>query len=278
MSLTVGTGPFSERPAGRFDADVRPARGIMYFEQIPHRIRGLVAGETVVDSRRVHLLHETGHLPVYYFPEADLRAELLEPSPKTTTCPRKGEATYRSLRVGDRRLPDAVWAYADPIPTATFLAGFAAFYWHALDEWFCEDEQIFGHPRDPYSRIDVYRTTRHVRVLRDGVVLADTRRARVLFETALPPRWYLPAEDVRTELLVPSPTRTRCAYKGSAAYFSVRIGDRLVEDLVWTYPDPQHDAEPVRDLLCFFDERVDVELDGELQERPTTQWSRADGS
>jgi uncharacterized protein (DUF427 family) len=134
-------------------------------------------------------------------------------------------------------------------------------------------EQLFGHPRDPYSRIDVYRTTRRVRVLLDGEVLADSRRAKVLFETALPPRYYLPAEDVRTELLVPSPTRTRCAYKGSAAYWHVRLGDRLHEDLVWSYPCPQHDAEPVRDLYCLFAERVDLELDGERQERPRTQWS-----
>src|SRR5690242_1822745 len=126
MSLTVGTGPFGERPAGRFDADVRPANGILYFDPIPHRIRGLLGGETVVDSRRVHLLHETGHLPVYYFPDADVRADLLEPSRKTTTCPRKGKATYRSLRVGDRHVPDAVWAYREPIPSASFLAGFAA--------------------------------------------------------------------------------------------------------------------------------------------------------
>ena len=275
MSLTVGTGPFGERPAGRFSVEIAAPDGILFLDPVPHRIRGVLAGETVVDSPRVHLLHETGHLPVYYFPEDDLRADLLEPSQRTTTCPRKGEATYRSLRAGGRSVPDAVWAYREPLPQASFLAGLAAFYWHALDEWFCEDEQIFGHPRDPYSRIDVYRTTRNVRVLLDGETLADTRRAKVLYETALPPRWYIPAEDVRTDLLVPSSTRTRCAYKGSASYWSVRVGDRLEDDLLWSYPDPQHDAEPVRDLLCFFDERVDLELDGELQQRPHTQWSRA---
>jgi uncharacterized protein (DUF427 family) len=149
-----------------------------------------------------------------------------------------------------------------------------ALYWNKVDEWFAEDEQLFGHPRDPYSRIDVYRTTRHVRVLLDGEVLADTRRAKVLFETGLPPRYYLPAEDVRLELLEPSSTRTRCAYKGSASYWHVRVGDRLEDDLVWSYPEPQHDAEPVRDLFCFFQERVDRELDDEVGERPETQWSR----
>ena len=115
-----------------------------------------------------------------------------------------------------------------------------------------------------------------MRVLRDGEVLADSRRAKVLFETVLPPRYYLPAEDVRTELLEPSGTKSRCAYKGSASYWHVRVGDRLVDDLVWSYPDPQHDGEPVRDLFCFFNERVDLELDGEIQQRPRTQYSRDD--
>jgi uncharacterized protein (DUF427 family) len=84
----------------------------------------------------------------------------------------------------------------------------------------------------------------------------------------------MPADDVRTELFEPSPKKTRCAYKGSASYWHVRVGDRVEEDLVWTYREPQHDAEPVRDLLCFFDERVDVELDGRKLDRPQTQWSR----
>jgi uncharacterized protein (DUF427 family) len=248
--------------------------GILFLDPIPHRIRGYLGGLPVVDSTRVQMLHETGHLPVWYFPDEDLRADALDPSELTTHCPRKGEATYRSLRVGRRFVPDAVWAYREPLPAASFLAGLAAFYWDALDEWFCEDEQLFGHPRDPYSRIDVFRSTRHVRVSVDGEALADSRRAKVLYETGLPPRWYIPPEDVRTDLLVPSAKKTRCAYKGSASYFSVRLGERLLEDVVWTYPDPQHDGEAIRNLLCFFNERVDLEVDGRAQERPSTQWSR----
>ena len=159
----------------------------------------------------------------------------------------------------------------------TSCEGLVAFRWNALDEWFAEAEQLFGHPRDPYSRIDVCRTTRRVRVLLDGEVLADSRRARVLYEAALPPRWYLPAEDVRTELLIPSGSSSRCAYKGAASYWHVRVGDRVVEDLVWSYPDPAHDAEPVRDMLCFFGEKVDIELDGVVGDRPATQWSPVGG-
>ena len=275
MSLTVGTGPLAENRGGRFNFET-PERGAILWDPVPQRIRALFGGETIVDSTRAKLLHETGHLPVYYFPEEDVRADLLEPSDKHTHCPFKGEARYWSLRVGERRAPEAMWAYPEPIESAQFLRDHVAFYWDELDEWFAEDEQLFGHPRDPYSRIDVYKTTRHVRVLRDGEVLADTRRAKVLYETALPPRYYLPHEDVRTELLVPSSKRTRCAYKGSASYWHARLGDRVAEDLVWSYPAPQHDAAPVRDLLCFFNERVDLELDGELGERPLTQWSRDD--
>jgi uncharacterized protein (DUF427 family) len=274
MSLTVGRGPFGKDPAGRFNVAIEPPGALLFWDPVPYRVRALLGRKTVVDSRRVHMLHETGHLPVWYFPEDDLRHELLEPSAKRTTCPHKGEARYRSVRAGERHAPDAVWAYPEPIESAAFLAGFAALEWGAFDEWFVEDEQMFGHPRDPYSRIDVFKTTRHVRVLVDGEVVADSLRAKVLFETGLPPRYYLPAEDVRGELLVPSATKTRCAYKGSASYWHVEVGGRRHDDLVWTYPAPQHDAEPVRDLLCFFNERVDIELDGEVGQRPRTQWSR----
>jgi uncharacterized protein (DUF427 family) len=276
MSLTVGTGPFGKRPAGTFNTTIDPPGALLFWDPVPHRVRAIFAGETVVDSTNVKMLHETGHLPIYYFPEEDLRADLLEPSEHSTHCPVKGDATYRSIRAGGRVAENAVWAYPEPIESAPFLAGHAALYWDAADEWFVEDAQAFGHPRDPYSRIDVYPASRRVRVLVDGEVVADSRRARILFEAALPPRYYLPEEDVRTELLEASSTKTRCAYKGSASYWHVRIGDELHDDLVWTYREPQHDAEPVRDLLAFFNERVDLEIEGELAERPTTQWSRAD--
>jgi uncharacterized protein (DUF427 family) len=276
MSLTVGSGPFSKHPAGRFNIEIDRSRATMLWDPVPQRVRAIVEGKTIVDSRRSVLLHETGHLPVYYFPEEDLRSELLEPSARVTRCPHKGEASYWSVRVGERHVPDAVWAYREPVESASFLVGHVALHWGSFDEWFVEDEQVFGHPRDPYSRIDVYRTTRHVRIKRDGHLLADSRRAKVLFETGLPPRYYLPPEDVSTELLVPSSRRTRCAYKGSATHWHVRVGERLYQDLAWSYPLPQHDGEPVRDLLCFYNERVDLELDGELVERPRTQYSRDD--
>ena len=216
---------------------------IGYFEPVDYRVRGLRGGDVVVDSESVHLLRAEGeNVPVFCFPREDVLV--------------------------DRLPPDAV---SDSRP------GFVSVRWAAVEEWFAEDSQIFGHARDLYHRIDVYPSTRRVRIERDGHVLADTRRAKILFETALPPRYYLPIEDVRVEL-VPSPTRTRCAYKGSASYWSVVVGGRVYDDLVWTYAEPQLDAVPVLDRVAFFNERVDLEVDGERRERPRTQWSRDDDS
>jgi len=275
MALTAGSGPFSKHPTGELNVSVEPPTGsLLLWWPAPQRIRAIVEGETLVDTLGAKLLHETGHLPVYYFPDDGVRFDLLEPSEKRTHCPHKGDASYWSIRVGDRVVPDAVWAYRDPLEPAAFLRGHVALYWNLVDEWFAEDDQLFGHPRDPFHRIDVHPTTRRVRVLVGGEVVADTVRAHGLFETSLPPRWYIPAEDVRMDLLEPSETKTRCAYKGSASYWHVRVGDTLEDDLVWSYAEPQHDAEAVRGLVCFFNERVDIELDGVAGERPVTQWSR----
>jgi uncharacterized protein (DUF427 family) len=274
MGLTSGSGPFGDKPAGDFNFTPDPPTGsVLFFDPVPHRLRGFFAGEAVFDTLGAKLLYETAHLAVYYVPEEDLQHDLLEPSDKQTHCPHKGEASYRSIRVGDRFEPDAVWNYPEPIDPAAFLSGHAAFYWGKLDEWWVEDEQVFGHPRDPYHRIDTYRTTRPVRVSVDDEVVAESTRAVALFESGLPPRFYLPADDVRMELLEPSETKTRCAYKGVASYWHVRAGDTLHEDLAWAYPEPDRDALSVRDLICFFNERVDLEVDGEAQERPVTQWS-----
>jgi len=275
MSLTVARGPLGRDPAGRFNFTAKPPTGaVLLWDPVPHRVRAFLGGEAVVDSTHAKLLHETGHLPVYYFPEADLRQDLLEPSERTTHCPHKGEASYRTIRAGGRVAENAVWAYRDPLGPAFFLAAHAALYWDRVDAWFVEDEQVFGHPRDPYHRIDVYRTTRRIRVSLNGEELADSVRAKLLDETGLPPRFYLPAEDVRMELLEPSPTHTRCAYKGLASYWHVRVGGELHDDLAWTYPEPIGDGRDVGELICFFQERSDLEIDGVPQERPRTQWSR----
>jgi uncharacterized protein (DUF427 family) len=270
MSLTVGTGPFGQRPGGSFNFELPRTKGLIYFEDSPRRIRARLGGETVVDSRHAKLLHEHAHLPIYYFPQDEVRMDLLVPSEKHTHCPYKGEASYWSVRAGGKVAADAVWSYPEPLEEAPPLAGYLAFYWHAMDEWLEEDEVAIVHARDPYHRVDVLPTSRQVRVSVNGDVVAESRRTLALFETGLPTRWYFPPEDVRTDMLAPSDTRTGCAYKGFASYWSV--GDE--EDLVWSYPDPRRDVEPIRDRLAFYNERVDVDVDGEREERPITQWSR----
>jgi uncharacterized protein (DUF427 family) len=266
MSLTASTGPLGPKAAGRLNTELDPPTGsVILWDPVPQRIRGLVGGEAVVDSEHAMLLHEGGHLPVYYFPRDDVRMDLLEPTAHSTHCPHKGEASYWSVGV----VENAAWSYEQPLEPVAFIRDYVSFYWKKVDEWYAEDEQLFGHPRDPYHRIDVYPTSRHVRVLVDGEVVADSQRAQILFETSLPPRYYLPRADVRMQLLRPSDKQTTCAYKGHASYWSVGNED----DVVWTYEAPAHDAEPVRDLLCFFQERVDLELDGVVGERPQTQWS-----
>jgi uncharacterized protein (DUF427 family) len=238
MSLTMGTGPFGHVPAGRFNVELDHER-VVYSEPSPRRIRALRAGETVLDTRRAAVVHQHGRLARYYYPRDDVRWELL--------------------------------ADVEPVspPAAAGLDGHVAIPWSAMDKWLEEDDEIVGHAPDPYHRIDVRNSSRPVRVSLDGVLLAESRRARVLFETSLPPRWYLPPEDVVAEL-EPSDLRTTCAYKGHARYHSVAGA----ENLFWHYDEPRHDALPVKGLLAFFNEQVDLELDGELQPRPGGPWAQ----
>ena len=233
MSLTVGTGPFGTSPAGRFNVEV-PREGLVYVEPLDRWIRARRGGQAVVDSTRPRLVHEHGKLPVLWFPEEDVRLDQLAPA---------------TVERSDLDL----------------LEGHVSVRWDAAEEWLDEDEPLLGHARDPYSRIDVRKTSRRVRVMVGGELVADSTRAKVLYEAGLRPRWYIPQEDVRMELLEPSDSRTTCAYKGHASYWS--IGDE--DDVVWTYRDPLHDALPVKDMLCFYDERVELEV--ERQESPTTR-------
>jgi uncharacterized protein (DUF427 family) len=274
MALTVESGPFGERSTGVFNFDTTVLEPhTLYFEDSPRRVRVMLGGETIADSRHVKLLHETGHLPIYYFPEEDVRMDLLEDTDHTTHCPFKGDASYWSVRVGDSVAENAVWGYREPIDSAPPLDGHVAFYWDAMDHWYEEDEEVFVHPRDPYHRVDVLESSRHVKVSLNGEVVAETDRPQILFETGLPPRYYIPPEDVREEVLVESEKSTGCPYKGTASYHSVEVGGETVEDLVWYYPEPIAAVEGIRDHLCFYNEKVDLEVDGEVQERAVTRWS-----
>jgi len=259
------------QPTGADAAAGTAAR--LRIEPNQRRVRVLFGGETVADSSRTIYLFETGHLPVYYFPRDDVRFDLLEPASHRTHCPYKGDASYYSVVAGGRRADNAVWAYPEPIPAAAGLAAYVAFYWDQADAWFEEDDEVFRHPRDPYHRVDVLNSSRHVQVRVGGVLVAETRRPRLLFETSLPVRYYLPKLDVDPGLLVPSATRTRCPYKGEAVYWSVRAGGEVHQDIVWSYPAPIPEAPKIENLLAFFNEKADITVDGIPQERPVTKWS-----
>ena len=274
MGLMTGTGPLGRNPTGSFNFDPPPPGRSLYIEPTPKRIRVEVDGETIADSRRAVILQESGLQPVYYFPPDDVRTDLFEPTERHTKCPIKGEASYHSIRVGEREVKNGAWYYPEPIEGAAQIAGMIAFYWDRVDRWLEEDEEILVHPRDPYHRIDVLPSSRHVRISLEGELLAESTRPIALFESNLPSRWYLPREDVVAEL-EPTETVTHCGYKGQASYYAVRLGSGdTIPDLVWTYTDPFAEAGRIQDLLCFFNERVDIELDGEPQERPVSAWSR----
>lgn len=236
------------------------------------RIRVEFNGEIVADTTRAIYLFESRLTPVYYIPLEDVRGDVLERTEHSTHCPYKGDAVYWDVVVGDRRAENAVWAYPDPIKAVPEIAGHAAFYWNKMDRWFEEDEEIFVHARDPRVRVDALPSSRTVQVSLNGETLASSDKAVFVFETGLPARYYLPKEDV-SATLVPSDLSTACPYKGIASYWHVESGGEVHENLVWSYPEPVREAEPVRDLVCFFNEKVDVSVDGELQQRPKTKWS-----
>lgn len=263
MSLTKGHGPLAPEPGGERNYTLDGPAHRLWFEPSPRRVRAVFGGETVADSRRARLLHETGLLPVYYFPRDDVRMDLLEPIERSTHCPFKGDASYWTVRAGGRVAEAAVWGYPEPLEGAPGLADYLAFDWGSMDAWYEEDEEVSIHPRDPYTRVDALESSRRVRIVVDGAEVALSERPVLVFETGLPVRWYLPREDVRTELLEESDTVTGCPYKGRASYYSLRTEDGFHQDLVWTYPEPLPAVEKIAGRLAFFDERVELEeLDG----------------
>ncbi|MDQ1455396.1 MAG: hypothetical protein QOH28_1016 [Actinomycetota bacterium] len=235
------------------------------------RIRAYVAGVAIVDTVRPLYVWESPSYPSYYLPAADVRTDLLEETSTVTHSPSRGDAAHFTVRVDGEERVDAAWQYRDsPIEE---LRDHIRFDWDTMDAWFEEDEEVFTHARSPYTRIDILSTSRHVRVELNGVVLADSPRARVLFETGLAPRWYLPKVDVRMDLLVATDKVTHCPYKGQAEYWSARAGDELEENVVWSYRTPLPESERIAGYVAFFDERVDLFVDGERQEWPKTRFS-----
>ncbi len=223
-------------------------------------IRGVLAGETVVDTRHGRLLHESGMLPQWYLPLADIGAYLLVESSTTTHCPFKGDASYFSLQVGDRFVEDAIWTYRTPLAEAAWLDGLAGFYFDRLDTWYQEDDEVFGHPRDPFHRVDTHHTSRHVVVRAGGQTVADSTDTIALFETGLGVRYYLPEADVRIELLGPSETTSVCPYKGTAGYRSLTVGAQTIDAAAWFYAVPFAEAAEVAGYLSFDGTGIDLEV------------------
>jgi uncharacterized protein (DUF427 family) len=249
--------------------DPRPPDELRYATSA-RWVRARLDGVEVADSRRPLLVWEPRRpVPLYAFPRDDVRLDLLRPAEQ---APERAHplAGAWSVEAGGRRAEAAAWTYDDPD-----LADYVVLAFDAMDAWLEEDEEVFVHPRDPFHRIEVRASSRHVRVEADGTLLADSRRPVLLFETGLPTRTYLHPDDVEMELLEPSRSLSRCPYKGEARYWSVRAGAVALDDVAWSYPDPLPEVAPIAGLLAFYDERVDVTVDGERQERPRTPWSPA---
>jgi uncharacterized protein (DUF427 family) len=185
-----------------------------------------------------------------------------------------GTASYWNVQAGGKTAENAAWSYSDPDPEVPDLKDHIAFKWNKMDAWFEESEEVFVHPRDPYHRIDVLHSSRHIEVILGGEKVAESRRPALLFETGLPARYYLPKLDVRMDLLAPSETITHCPYKGDASHFSAKFHGKTYRDIAWSYTFPHPEMFKIQNLICFYDERVDaVFVDGQEQEKPHTPWA-----
>jgi uncharacterized protein (DUF427 family) len=245
-------------------------RGRVRIEPSHRRVRTYVAGRLVADTVRPTLVWEGPYYPLYYLPATDLRAKL-EPTGSTHHSPSRGEGVEYDVIVDGITKPGAALRY--PSSPIEELRELVRLEWNAMDEWFEEDEPVYVHPRNPYTRVDVLVSSRHVRVDIAGQTVADSHCPHILFETGLPPRYYLPLTDVRMDLLTPSQTITHCPYKGSASYFNIRVGDTEYPDLVWIYRTPLPESQKVAGLACFYNEKVDLYIDGEPQERPKSPFA-----
>lgn len=224
-------------PHARGRFDFEPPRRVVYVEPWPRRVRAFRNGMEVVDSTRAVLVYVSGRLPHYAFPPDDVR---IDAAPERE------------------------------------LDGYVRVPWDGADRWLEEDEEQFVHPRDPFHRIDVLRSSRQVQVRVGSELVAESTRPRILFETGLSPRYYLPVEDVRMDALEPLDIRTGCAYKGWATYWDAVTNRDRIPAVAWSYPEPLRDGAAIAGLLCFFQERpeIEVEVDGVVEDTVPSVYSR----
>jgi uncharacterized protein (DUF427 family) len=247
---------------------------VNHVAPVPRRVRAYLGAEKVLDTTRALYVWEWTHYPQYYIPLADVRSDLLVSEGHSQQTGR-GLVELHGLRVpgaGGAHRPRAARLVTKA--TVDGLDGMVRFEWAALDAWFEEDEQVFVHPRDPYTRVDALRSDRQLRVELDGAVLAESRSPVMVFETGLPTRYYVNRTDVRFEHLVPSGTVTSCPYKGTTSgYWSVQVNGTVHKDLAWAYDFPTRQLLPIAGLVAFYNEKVDILLDGEPLDRPLTHFS-----
>ncbi|MDS0136038.1 MULTISPECIES: DUF427 domain-containing protein [unclassified Amycolatopsis] len=258
MGLAWQQGPLATRAVGHFLVEQPLPERLLFAEPLRRRMRVRFGGDWVADSEDVVLLHEPGRYPVAYFPVADVREDVLAAENRTTNHPELGPAEWFTVRAGGQAAPHAAWRYPDLPGHADVLRDRVAFAWRAMDAFYEEDERIVGHAADPYHRIDIRRTSRHL-VVRDGDrVVAETRRPVVLYESGFAPRWYVPREDIDLAALTPVQGETFCPYKGLAGYFDIGSGRRAA----WSYPEAWPEVERVSGFVSFEPDVVEVTLDG----------------
>ncbi len=221
-------------------------------------------GHTVVDTKDALFVWEGPHYPAWYFPLGDVHAELKE-NGEVLRSPSRGEGTRYDLVVEGQMIANAAWRHLDsPVQE---LRDLVRIEWKAMDAWYEEDVEVFVHPRDPGVRVDVLPSSRHIRVLVDGEVVADTIRASILYETGARPRYYIPKVDIRMDLLEATDSSTACPYKGWAEYWNVTVGDTVHPDLAWGYRAALPESSGITGLVSFYNEKVDIEVDGVLEDR-----------
>lgn len=261
MTLTLGTGPLSAGAPATANYTIEGPQHSLLFSSFPRRIRAVFGGETILDSENAMLLHESNIFPVVYVPAGDLSMEFFTKTELSTHCPFKGDASYWTIAAGDRVAENAAWGYERPIDSAAWLKGYESIEWGRMDQWFDEDDEIFGHIRDPFHRVDARPTSRRVQVHIAGDLVADSSNTFVVSETGFGNVFYIPAADVETHKFEASATTTHCPHKGDAAYWSLAVGQ--VPDVAWSYSSPLEEATRVAGHWSFAG--PDVEVSSEPQ-------------
>jgi uncharacterized protein (DUF427 family) len=238
---------------------------------VPRRIRAVLNGHVVLDTTAALYVWEWEHYPQYYIPVTDVDPTVLVDEQHEQKLSR-GTARRYGLTAGGVSRPAALRVYGSDASSG--LGGLARFEWDALDAWYEEDEQVFVHPRDPYTRVDALRSTRHVRVELQGTVLAESASPVLVFETGLPTRYYLNRSEVDFTRLTPTDTVTACPYKGTTSgYWIARINGTAHPDVAWSYDFPTRQLLPIAGLVAFYNEKTDIVLDGQRLTRPATHFS-----